>query len=105
MYYLTNSSKWLGLVVYKYISDYYDLNYLELINDQEEDLRFTYQGTIYHIFTNPLHEYKSNRYNKYIYLYKDLYLQHLSKTDNRIKYLRCKDEFYKNFRLIIEKQG
>lgn len=103
MHYLTDSSKWLGLVAYKYLSDYYDLNYLELIEDEEEIVRFTYQGTIYHILTNPLNEYKSNKYHKYIYLYKDLYIQHLKKTDNRIKYLRCKEEFYKNFKLIIEK--
>lgn len=103
MSYITEPSKWLNLVVYKYLSDYYDLNHLELCNNADETLKFTHLGTIYHIFTNPIREYKSNKYHKYVYLYKDLYIQHLNKLDNRIKYLRCKEEFYKNFKLIIEK--
>lgn len=100
MSYLIEPSKWLNLVVYKYLTDHYDVNYLEL--GKEESLKFTYHGTVYHIFTNPVNEYKSNKYHKYIYLYKDLYIHHLNKIDNKIKYLRCKEEFMKNFRLLIE---
>jgi hypothetical protein len=102
MNYLIEPAKWLNLVVYKFLSEYYNINSLQ-IETTDESLKFIYQGTVYHFFTNPQKEYKSNKYHKYIYLYKDLYIRHLKLIDNKLKYIRCKEEFYKNFQLMLEK--
>ncbi len=102
MSYLIEPSKWLNLVVYKFLSEYYNINTLQ-IETPDESLKFIYQGTVYHFFTNPKREYKSNKYHKYVYLYKDLYIRHINLIDNKLKYMRCKEEFYKNFQLMLEK--
>ena len=103
--YLIAQSKWLNLVAYKYLSEYPDISNLELCNNSEETLKFTHLGTIYHISTSPVKEFKSNKWHKYIYLYKDLQIKYLNKVEYQLKYLRCKEEFYKNLKLIIEKNS
>ncbi|MBQ8293133.1 MAG: hypothetical protein IJX78_04970 [Bacilli bacterium] len=101
--YLTDSKKWLNLVVYKYLSDVYDLNTLTLEPTEDENLRFVYQGTIYHIYTSPKEKMNSNKYHKYIYLYKDKGKTSSVLLDNELKYVRNKYDFIKDFKRLVEK--
>lgn len=105
MEYLINPVKWLNLVVYKYLSEEYDLNCLILEPEKNETLRFIYRGTVYHFYTEPLEEIKSNKYHKYVYLYKDMYVKYVNLLDNQLKYVRNRHDFLKNFKEIIEKNN
>lgn len=102
MEYLISPVKWINLIVYKYLSEKYDLNCLILSPNEEENLRFIYQGTVYHFYTQPKRQIQSNKYHKHIYLYKDAYIKYINLLDNHLKYVRNRTEFFKNFKEIIE---
>lgn len=97
--YLTNTNNWLKLVVYRILEEEYPNNKIYL----KDELIFIEKNTVYYLVTNPKAKMASQNNHKYVYLYKNMHLNHVGLLDEQIKYYFDKQLFLKKFREYLQK--